>query len=44
MIGNRIHDNHNGIFAAGPVTIVRTNANVFVHVAVRLATSPTFSG
>ena len=33
VIGNRIHDNHNGIFAAGPVTIVRTNANVFVHVA-----------
>ena len=44
VIGNRIHDNHNGIFAAGPVTIVRTNANVFVHVAVHLATSPTFSG
>ena len=44
VIGNRIHDNHNGISAAGPITIVRTNANVFVHVNVRLATAPTFSG
>ena len=44
VIGNRIHDNHNGIFAAGPVTVLGHRANIFSNVAVHLATTPTFAG
>ncbi len=44
VVGNRIHDNHNGIFAAGPITVVGHRANIFSNVAVHLATTPTFAG
>jgi hypothetical protein len=43
VAANLIHNNDIGIFAAGPVAILRTG-NIFLRVPTRLASTPVFAG
>ncbi len=42
VIANVIHDDHYGIFTAGPVTVAGAHFNLFVHVAQPLGGVPTY--
>lgn len=44
IVGNKIHDDHYGIFTAGPVTVTSVKLNSFKNVTVHFGSVPVFTG